>query len=117
MSRQGSEAGELVRERACRICGCTDDLACEGGCYWVEDPEGKGNLCSQCLPKAALIQEIEAIYRDHNYRPRGKPLADYSEEQLRAHLAKLQAGAYEWMKGGRERATGGGAGATPSPIA
>ncbi len=49
--------------------------------------------------KTALIQEIQAIYRDHNYKPRGKALNDYSEEQLRGHLTKLEAGAYEWMKG------------------
>jgi hypothetical protein len=49
--------------------------------------------------KTQLIQEIEAIYRDHKYRPKGRPLAAYSEEQLRAHLAKLQAGAYGWMQG------------------
>ena len=23
----------------CRICGCTDEEACEGGCVWVPDPE------------------------------------------------------------------------------
>lgn len=27
----------------CRGCGCTDDHACEGGCFWVED-----DLCSRC---------------------------------------------------------------------
>lgn len=30
-------------ERKCRVCGCTDSSACEGGCYWVEE-----NLCSEC---------------------------------------------------------------------
>ena len=30
-------------ERKCRICGCTDDNACPGGCYWVEE-----DLCSAC---------------------------------------------------------------------
>lgn len=29
--------------RVCRVCGCTDDNACPGGCYWVER-----NLCSAC---------------------------------------------------------------------
>lgn len=29
--------------RHCRKCGCTDDRACEGGCYWVEN-----DLCSRC---------------------------------------------------------------------
>jgi hypothetical protein len=27
----------------CRVCGCTDDKACEGGCYWVAPC-----LCSKC---------------------------------------------------------------------
>lgn len=29
--------------RRCRVCGCTDDDACSGGCYWVEP-----DLCSMC---------------------------------------------------------------------
>lgn len=29
--------------RACRECGCTDQIACDGGCWWVED-----DLCSAC---------------------------------------------------------------------
>jgi len=36
----------LKQERTCRVCGCTDDQACEGGCHWVED-----DLCSSCAPK------------------------------------------------------------------
>lgn len=27
----------------CRVCGCTDDAACFGGCYWVAE-----DLCSSC---------------------------------------------------------------------
>jgi transcriptional regulator with XRE-family HTH domain len=34
--------------RKCRVCGCTDDHACEGGCYWVE-----ADLCSKCAEKHA----------------------------------------------------------------
>lgn len=30
-------------ERRCRVCGCTEDCACTGGCYWVER-----DLCSNC---------------------------------------------------------------------
>lgn len=29
--------------RKCRVCGCTDENACEGGCEWVEE-----DLCSAC---------------------------------------------------------------------
>jgi protein gp37 len=32
--------------RACRVCGCTENNACEGGCWWVED-----DLCSSCVGK------------------------------------------------------------------
>ena len=35
----------------CRICQCTDDHACEGGCCWVTDPAG-GDLCSACMDGA-----------------------------------------------------------------
>lgn len=31
-------------QQTCRVCGCTTDHACEGGCYWVED-----DLCSACV--------------------------------------------------------------------
>jgi len=30
----------------CRVCGCTDEEACEGGCTWVEP-----DLCSSCVEK------------------------------------------------------------------
>ena len=33
-------------EQRCRVCGCTWDNACPGGCYWVED-----DLCSHCAEK------------------------------------------------------------------
>ncbi|GBF35432.1 chromosome partitioning protein ParB [Desulfocucumis palustris] len=36
----------------CRVCGCTDDAACPGGCYWVEP-----DLCSRCAGEN--IQEPE----------------------------------------------------------
>lgn len=32
--------------RTCRVCGCTDAKACEGGCSWVE-----ADLCSKCKEK------------------------------------------------------------------
>lgn len=34
----------MKTERTCRVCGCTDSNACEGGCCWVEE-----DLCSQCF--------------------------------------------------------------------
>jgi len=31
-------------KRACRVCGCTWNNACKGGCYWIEF-----DLCSECV--------------------------------------------------------------------
>lgn len=36
--------------RKCRVCGCTEDRACPGGCSWVEK-----DLCSACAPAAHSI--------------------------------------------------------------
>ncbi len=33
----------IDRRPACRVCGCTDDNACLGGCWWIEP-----DLCSAC---------------------------------------------------------------------
>ncbi len=34
--------------RECVKCGCTDERACDGGCFWVSlDPP----VCSRCAPK------------------------------------------------------------------
>lgn len=35
-----------VRERRCRVCGCTDAAGCPEGCWWVEE-----DLCSSCEGK------------------------------------------------------------------
>jgi hypothetical protein len=35
----------LLLPGTCRICGCTDDEACEGGCFWLDST---ATLCSQC---------------------------------------------------------------------
>lgn len=37
---------------ACRVCGCTEDAACAGGCWWVPDPTMAGDLCSTCAARA-----------------------------------------------------------------
>ena len=34
---------DVPPDRKCRVCGCTQDHACPGGCYWVEE-----DLCSAC---------------------------------------------------------------------
>lgn len=29
---------------SCRLCGCTDEHACDGGCFWIAE-----GLCSACV--------------------------------------------------------------------
>lgn len=43
----------FLKEKKCRVCGCTDIEACPGGCYWVEE-----DLCSECVETGEEI-EIE----------------------------------------------------------
>jgi protein gp37 len=42
-------------ERACVVCGCTEEYACPGGCYWAscdrEDNADMEDRCSQCVGK------------------------------------------------------------------
>ena len=45
-------APDLVQ---CRVCGCTEEAACIGGCYWVE-----ADLCSRC---ALALAEADIIRR------------------------------------------------------
>ena len=34
----------MPSEMRCRVCGCTEDRACDGGCLWAAP-----NLCSRCV--------------------------------------------------------------------
>lgn len=43
---------ELAGEARCRVCGCTENAPCPGGCHWVPDPQ-MGDLCSRCGPDTA----------------------------------------------------------------
>lgn len=40
--------------RRCRVCNCTDDVACVSGCWWAED-----DLCSSCADDAAAASSLE----------------------------------------------------------
>jgi predicted kinase len=52
-------AGPVVDDvPRCRVCGCTDDRACPGGCWWVQDPL-LGDLCSACAaPPARSVPDL-----------------------------------------------------------
>lgn len=44
---------------ACRMCGCTENRACVGGCWWVPDALMLGELCSACQAFMAQAEEAE----------------------------------------------------------
>lgn len=48
-SEIGAGETDIGGEVRCRVCGCTDEAACPGGCWWVPDPLGAGDLCSVCV--------------------------------------------------------------------
>lgn len=50
----GVDVDDVEEEPACRVCGCTDERACPGGCYWVPDPEQLVDLCSDCAVDVTL---------------------------------------------------------------
>ncbi|MFI5685852.1 hypothetical protein [Streptomyces sp. NPDC051636] len=54
-------------EARCVRCGCTEDHACEGGCYWVPNRQ-LIDLCSAC----ATTEELQAM----GYVPAGTEAAD-----------------------------------------
>lgn len=41
--------------RACSACGCTDDRACPGGCFWIGPA-----LCSACGKPAKKFPPLKA---------------------------------------------------------
>lgn len=61
---------------ACRLCGCTEDAPCEGGCMWVYDPDG--DLCSRCLDgvHAALASVLPALQAALGTAPLSQVSAD-----------------------------------------
>ena len=42
----------------CRKCGCTDNHACPGGCYWIEP-----DLCSRCAAPGFWMGETSGVLR------------------------------------------------------
>lgn len=51
----------MVAKRVCRLCGCTEDRACPGGCAWANDDR---DLCTACAGKTV------AALTPASYNPR-----------------------------------------------
>ena len=48
---QGFFLYRVQNEPVCRVCGCTENNACPGGCWWAED-----DLCSACAEKQKRVK-------------------------------------------------------------
>lgn len=90
---------EEKSERKCRICGCTWNNACEGGCYWVED-----DLCSKCAedkePVSKTIDESGLVHNqateleksDVNDVPKAGASASFNTNETAVEKLKREAG-------------------------
>jgi len=54
VARASVDVDEAAMGPRCRVCGCTNDLACPGGCWWVADPQELGDLCSSCIDPGGI---------------------------------------------------------------
>ena len=54
------------KSNPCRLCGCTDDRACPGGCYWYED----GVYRNACAIGKELIKGKKEAVNDQIVRAR-----------------------------------------------
>ena len=62
---------EFDGERACIICGCSDNRACEGGCSWKSvDPPVCSNCCgvaaAECFPTVTASWNPCPLESDHD---------------------------------------------------
>lgn len=62
---EGTEAAEARDEQArtCRVCGCTEDEPCEGGCAWVVDGSLEIDLCTACAWSIARDAIASGLYQ------------------------------------------------------
>lgn len=47
-ARESEKPADETTIRSCRICGCSDQWGCDGGCSWVGE-----DLCRGCAPEAS----------------------------------------------------------------
>jgi hypothetical protein len=49
----GECIADCYPDRACRVCGCTQDNGCEGGCSWIE-----WDICDMCQGKEEMSLKL-----------------------------------------------------------
>jgi len=68
---------ELIIPGRCTRCGCTEERACQGGCYWV-DPDR--TLCSRCAGDTYGPQSVEQM----------QPVLDQARKEMLVAIAANQ---------------------------
>ena len=48
----------MTKQRKCRVCGCTDEAACPGGCSWADRTR---TICTACTQ---VVEWIVGVCRD-----------------------------------------------------
>lgn len=49
----------MKSQQKCRVCGCTQNRACPGGCHWVEE-----DLCSSCSIIVIKLTIVSYVTKD-----------------------------------------------------
>lgn len=96
---------EQAAMQKCRVCGCTENHACPGGCYWIEP-----DLCSECVDPETYFDEegpcvhftpeqLAVVSRNIDYmreKPENETRADYARslEQFRNFISALECFGY-----------------------
>lgn len=76
---------------ACEGCGCTEDDACEGGCYWVSlDPP----ICSACEDDTADISAGGVLFNGERCpeSPVGGPHDKLWIDEISGYCVRCRAG-------------------------
>jgi hypothetical protein len=62
----------------CIGCGCTDDEACPGGCYWVAiSPSERAGACSECVLSGLIPQRGSELLQEL-----GEAEAEWTADQV-----------------------------------
>lgn len=72
-----------VEKQRCKVCGCTDEQACIGGCSWV-----KWNLCSACADATPTGYKAKPLHLYDVYRCK-TPMAKHPGKFHVSHVAVL----------------------------
>lgn len=76
----------VVMQGKCRICGCTEDRACEGSCSWANDAQ---TLCTGCVNKPGVADALPpstAVTPAKTSTPAAPAKPKVTAEGLRAKL-------------------------------